>query len=206
MAIDPTAATAVETRFWRSGNDEVGSFEDVKPVEGGFSFDDLVDFINPLHHIPVVSEIYREMTGDTIRPHVQAAASAVFGPVSLVSGVAKAMISAETSHQSQVAAAATAPDERASTRSTPAGVPAGDAASSRPSDPMLSDPMLSDPMLSDPMLSEPMHSEPMPVESRPSVQVADGREQDVLPEDLSPVEDLILRGLLKYDAMRSQVG
>ncbi len=34
----------------------------------GFSFGDIVDIINPLQHIPVVSTIYREMTGDDIGP------------------------------------------------------------------------------------------------------------------------------------------
>lgn len=32
----------------------------------GFTFGDLLDFINPLQHIPVVSTIYRAITGDEI--------------------------------------------------------------------------------------------------------------------------------------------
>ena len=32
--------------------------------DDGFSFDDLVDMVNPLQHIPVVSTLYRAITGD----------------------------------------------------------------------------------------------------------------------------------------------
>ncbi|MDP6473864.1 MAG: hypothetical protein QF894_03030 [Alphaproteobacteria bacterium] len=32
----------------------------------GFGFDDFLDLINPLQHIPIISTIYREITGDTI--------------------------------------------------------------------------------------------------------------------------------------------
>lgn len=32
----------------------------------GFSFDDFLDIINPLQHIPVISTIYRHLTGDKI--------------------------------------------------------------------------------------------------------------------------------------------
>lgn len=34
--------------------------------EDGFSFGDLIDIVNPLQHIPVVSSIYRAITGDEI--------------------------------------------------------------------------------------------------------------------------------------------
>lgn len=47
--------------------------------EDGFSFDDLVDIVNPLHHIPVVSDIYSSMTGDTKSTGSDIAGSAVFG-------------------------------------------------------------------------------------------------------------------------------
>jgi hypothetical protein len=33
-----------------------------------FTFDDLVSIVNPLQHIPVVSTIYRSLTGETIKP------------------------------------------------------------------------------------------------------------------------------------------
>ncbi len=34
----------------------------------GFGFDDFLDIINPLQHIPFVSSLYREITGDEISP------------------------------------------------------------------------------------------------------------------------------------------
>ena len=40
-----------------------------KPREtGGLSFGDLLDVINPLHHIPVIGAIYRKLSGDDIAP------------------------------------------------------------------------------------------------------------------------------------------
>lgn len=45
----------------------------------GFSFWDLVDMINPLQHIPVVSTIYREITGDKINNAARIVGGAVFG-------------------------------------------------------------------------------------------------------------------------------
>lgn len=34
--------------------------------DDGFTFGDLIDLLNPLQHIPVVSTVYRAITGDTI--------------------------------------------------------------------------------------------------------------------------------------------
>ncbi len=50
----------------------------------GFSFWDLLDVINPLQHIPVVNTIYREMTGDEIKPASKMIGSAIIaGPIGL---------------------------------------------------------------------------------------------------------------------------
>ena len=61
-------------------------------ADGGPGFADLIDVINPLQHIPVVSSIYRAITGDEISPAARLAGGALFGgPVGLagayVSGV-----------------------------------------------------------------------------------------------------------------------
>lgn len=51
----------------------------------GLGFADLVDVVNPLQHIPVISNIYREMSGDTIHPVMQVAGGALFGgPIGVV--------------------------------------------------------------------------------------------------------------------------
>lgn len=43
------------------------------------SFKDLIDVINPLQHIPVVSTIYRKVTGDEISAPARVIGGAVFG-------------------------------------------------------------------------------------------------------------------------------
>ncbi len=47
----------------------------------GLTFFDVLDVINPLQHIPVVSTIYRELTGDGIDPVPRIAGGALFGGV-----------------------------------------------------------------------------------------------------------------------------
>lgn len=47
--------------------------------EDGFSFWDLVDFINPLQHLPGINVLYRELTGDTIDPLPRMVGGAIFG-------------------------------------------------------------------------------------------------------------------------------
>lgn len=47
--------------------------------EKGLSFGDLLDIVNPLHHIPVVSTIYRMVTGDEIGMGARLAGGALFG-------------------------------------------------------------------------------------------------------------------------------
>lgn len=52
-----------------------------KPSEdhSSFSFGDLLDIINPLQHIPVVSTIYRHLTGDTIGTPEKIAGDTLYG-------------------------------------------------------------------------------------------------------------------------------
>lgn len=49
--------------------------------EDGFSFDDLLDIVNPLQHLPVVSTVYREITGDEIRPESRVLGGGLFGGI-----------------------------------------------------------------------------------------------------------------------------
>ena len=53
------------------------------PVEirGDMSFWDFLDVINPLQHIPIVSTIYREITGDTIQPSMRIMGDMLYGGV-----------------------------------------------------------------------------------------------------------------------------
>ena len=44
-----------------------------------FSFDDLLDVVNPLQHLPVVSTLYRAITGDTIKTPEKIAGDTLYG-------------------------------------------------------------------------------------------------------------------------------
>lgn len=65
--------------------------------DDGFSFDDVIDIINPLQHIPVLSMFYRNFTGDTIKPFANIIGGAIFGgPVGAVSSTVNAIVKTET--------------------------------------------------------------------------------------------------------------
>lgn len=49
--------------------------------EDGLTFESLLDALNPLHHIPIVNSIYRELTGDTIAPGPSLVGGFLFGGV-----------------------------------------------------------------------------------------------------------------------------
>jgi hypothetical protein len=69
----------------------------VAPSAGAFSFADFIDIVNPLQHIPVVSAIYREITGDEIGAGARVLGGGLFGGViGLVSGLANALVERET--------------------------------------------------------------------------------------------------------------
>ena len=58
-----------------------------------FGFGDLVDIINPLQHIPIVSTIYRNLTGDQIGPAPRVIGGALWGRVGgLVAGVVNTVV------------------------------------------------------------------------------------------------------------------
>lgn len=63
----------------------------------GFSFGDLLDIINPLQHIPIVSTIYRKLTGDTIKPLERLAGDTLYGGVwGAVSSIANLVFESAT--------------------------------------------------------------------------------------------------------------
>jgi hypothetical protein len=47
--------------------------------DDGLTFFDILDIINPLHHIPIVSTLYRAWTGDEIDPVPRIAGGGLFG-------------------------------------------------------------------------------------------------------------------------------
>ncbi|MEX1036289.1 MAG: hypothetical protein WDZ54_10050 [Sneathiella sp.] len=72
----PVAQYVPAEKIDESGNkvaDEGGFGED------GFGFDDFLDIINPLQHIPGVSSLYREITGDELSPGARMIGGTIFG-------------------------------------------------------------------------------------------------------------------------------
>ncbi len=58
----------------------------------GVGFDDLIDMVNPLHHLPVVSHVYRAATGDQISAAAQIVGGGIFGgAIGAASGAATAI-------------------------------------------------------------------------------------------------------------------
>jgi len=65
--------------------------------DGGFSFSDLIDIVNPLQHIPVVSTFYRETTGDEISAAPRMMGSTLFfGPLGFASALANVVVEENT--------------------------------------------------------------------------------------------------------------
>jgi len=90
MSIDPAAyGRATEPRNLnpatppatpaKPGEWGLGRLERVVFGADGLTFDDLLDVVNPLHHLPVVSTIYRSLSGDTIAPGPRLAGGGLFG-------------------------------------------------------------------------------------------------------------------------------
>ena len=75
----------------------VTALADTAAPEEEFGFLDVVDMVNPLQHIPIISNIYRNLTGDTIKPISRVVGGAAFGgPLGAVSGAVNALMQMET--------------------------------------------------------------------------------------------------------------
>lgn len=68
----------------------------------GFTFADVLDVVNPLQHLPVVSKYYREQTGDDCCEGAQLVGGAVFGALlGGVSGVLTSIANAAVRHETE---------------------------------------------------------------------------------------------------------
>ena len=68
-----------------------------KQEDTGYSFADVVDAINPLHHIPLVNTLYRGITGDEIKPASQILGGTIYGgPIGAVSSTINVVVEHET--------------------------------------------------------------------------------------------------------------
>jgi hypothetical protein len=137
-AADPTnaAASAAGDKPYWSGS-------------GGPTFGDLLDIINPLQHIPVVSDIYQKITGDTSSSGANIFGGLLFGGgIGLVASVANeivqqvsgktlggnliAAVTGETSTTTAANDAAQKTTATAPTVATPSAAPAQIAAAAPP--------------------------------------------------------------------------
>jgi len=74
------------------GHDTAGSVKD-----RSYQFDDVVDVINPLHHLPVIGFVYRGLTGDGIHPVSQIIGGGLFGgPIGAATGTLNAVSQIQT--------------------------------------------------------------------------------------------------------------
>lgn len=90
-AQNPAAAVSAETLAYNAAAAEN------QRQEEEFGFADLLDMVNPLQHIPVVGTLYREMTGDTIRPIGQIIGGGIFGgPLGAAGGLINTIVREET--------------------------------------------------------------------------------------------------------------
>ena len=97
MSILPTTASLSAASTW-DGDRRVagGALAGDPPALKGddeFTFGDFLSILNPLQHIPVVSNIYRWVTGDTIKPAARVIGGALYGgPIGLVSSALNAVV------------------------------------------------------------------------------------------------------------------
>ena len=93
------SAQAIEVAMAGSQGQDVLSY---KAQEDGqtsdqFGFRDLLDMVNPLHHVPVVGHVYRELTGDEIKPIARIVGGAAFsGPIGVASALIDTVVTEET--------------------------------------------------------------------------------------------------------------
>jgi hypothetical protein len=64
--------------------------------DGKFGWDDFVDLINPLQHIPGVNVIYRELTGDQIHGAAELLGAIPFGPFSTLGAITNIAVKSVT--------------------------------------------------------------------------------------------------------------
>lgn len=58
-----------------------------------FGFDDFIDLINPLQHLPIIGTLYRAWTGDAIEGPARIMGDALYGgPIGLVLGIFDAIV------------------------------------------------------------------------------------------------------------------
>jgi hypothetical protein len=86
---------AAQGKTWRL-KETPGAKELFLGPDGKFGWDDFVDIINPLQHIPVVAQIYRAVTGDQAYGLSAFVGALPFGPLSVASAIVDTVVRAQT--------------------------------------------------------------------------------------------------------------
>jgi hypothetical protein len=76
ISIIPASAISVKEPVQATGTDPTA-----KNDGDAFGFDDFLDVINPLQHLPGVGMLYRAITGDRMEPPAELAGGALYGGV-----------------------------------------------------------------------------------------------------------------------------
>jgi hypothetical protein len=98
----PAQTTAATDSFADTLSYAAQDGTDTAPIDNSaaaepFGFFDLLDMINPLQHIPIVSTLYRNITGDDIKPVARIIGGTVFGgPAGGAMSLANVIIEEET--------------------------------------------------------------------------------------------------------------
>ncbi len=79
LASKRVQAEDVATKVLSQAPAQISTEQAVPEGDDDYSLWDLVDLINPLQHLPIVGTIYRNITGDEIKPEVQVAGSVLIG-------------------------------------------------------------------------------------------------------------------------------
>jgi len=107
----PSAQENIQNNLNRAATGQVGTFN--KPTaetalsyapqhnsnfkNEEYQFKDVLDIINPLHHIPIVGNVYRNTTGDELKPMSRILGGALFGgPVGAVTSTANVISEMQT--------------------------------------------------------------------------------------------------------------
>lgn len=98
MITDPTApiaharlsplADAARAQYAEGGEDPRTAVS-----EGELTFTDILQAINPLHHLPVIGTVYREITGEHLAPVARVVGGGLFGGVvGLLTAIGNAVV------------------------------------------------------------------------------------------------------------------
>jgi len=111
------------------GDTDFGTDEGYMFGSDGLTFTDVLDIINPLQHLPVVSTLYRALTGDEISPGSRLVGGAIFGgPTGIAAAIVNdAMVDHTGQDLGQTVLAAILPDDAGPATDTAVALAAGEA-------------------------------------------------------------------------------